>query len=298
MGANIVLKARGRTKFTVEELAYIQNKITKLMQRCEQETGVKISTKGTINYIHLQWWLAYVLRRFNYTTDTIKFSKDDFWDTAVFNVFMLDDAVYDDCDGAGYCLIEGLIRIFAMYKNNVYRVACAAETGEGHFVAWAKATDGVTYQVENRVRKPRSLRYMHDLGYEYWYYSSMAKAEISKNKWHNADNKVAKLIYNTPSNLAADKPEFAFSKILRVDKSKDLALKWGQALFAGVTATYAFVRDNVNEVVMTVQASKGDLANILDVKTVSIVMFVTSMIGLYIRAVTNKDVDMKKDYDG
>ena len=297
---SISLIADMKDSFSASELKIIENRVVDLRKQCVKETGVQVS-RGTIHYSHLVWWLKYVLQRFEYTSDEIRFNTDDYWDTRIFNILMLDDATYDDCDGAGHILIEGLIRIFFMDLSNVFRVACGAETGEPHFVAWAIADDGVYYQIENRMvmfnNEPRSVKFMKEFGYNFWYYSSMSKEDIGPNKWYAAKQKVMNIMYETPLNLASDRPRFSVLKALRVDKSKDLLLKWGTGIFAGISTAFSFVHDNAIVVASTVQAHKTDLGNLFDIKTVSIVMLVTSLTGIYIRTITHKDVDEKRTYD-
>jgi len=255
--------------------------------------GITDNTSGTISYTNLDKALNWVLDRFDYTPDNYEFNEDDFWDTEAFRKMVLQGFLKDDCDGAGYALLEILFRVFLVYKKNLYRVACRTETGEGHFVAQVNASDGITYQVENRVRKPRSVRYMRDKGYEYMHYSPMTRVD----RWYNPDKRMADVIYNTPANLASDKPSFSVSKALRIGKSKSLIAHWTTVGIGAISSTVSTVVSMSGDVVSNLQANQSNLAQFMSPTYLGVLMVILGLIGVYLRTVTNKDIDSKVCYD-
>jgi len=213
-------------KLTAQEIAIVESKIPLI----REEIGFVLGDPVTYELLNkVQIW---IMKHFRYESDGYIFNKEDMWSTIVFDLMVLEGIIEDDCDGFGYAIIEFAIRILQINPNRVYRVACAAETGEGHFVTWIKADDGVTYQLENRVRKPRTVKYMHELGYEYWYYSPMDKKHISKNLWKNAPQKVMNIIYETPrGQLQADEDnDMTFSEVVQhIPNSRTLQFGTGVA---------------------------------------------------------------------
>jgi hypothetical protein len=131
---------------------------------------------------------------------------------------------------------------------------------------------------------------MRNLGYEYWHYSKMTNVD----RWFNAEKRAAEIIYNTPTNLESDKPEFSLAKALRIDKSKTLLKDWTQAivgLFIGIKAT---ILSAPNEVADILSANKDDITNIVSNEVLGFTIAVLGFIGIYLRTITNKDVDHKK----
>ena len=281
-----------KVKLTNEELAIVEKRTLVLRATCEAYVGKPIEE---LSYAHLKWLHQYFLANFNYKTDEVNYNKDDYWNTMAYSWLILDGYLDDDCDGS-YALIEGMIRILLMSKDTVCRVACQAESGEGHFVSWGRI-NGIWYQVENRIKQPRTLKYMRDMGYEYWYYSTMEPKYIKKNKWLNAPQRVATIIYNTPKGLEADDSDFTIEKAIRVDKSKTLLKDW-LATGAGITTFISGLSNHGSEVVETLQANQGNMAQFLNPQYLGAFMTILGLVGIYLRTKTSKDIDLKSDYDG
>jgi len=254
---------------------------------------------GRLTYEQLSILQTWLLERFDYKSDEYIWNESDHWDTTAWMQMLLwdkkilphhrDKGIGSDCDFWGYALLGVLYYVFGYSKNDIFRVACATETNEGHFVVWVKDEIDIYYQMENRVQKPRSIKYMRDLGYEYWHYSSMKNV----GKWFNAKKKVALIIYDTPNNLASDKPDFRFSNIFKINKSKTLVIGWFQFIISTMSAFFM----NFDMIGSTLQAHRGDLSNILDPKSVSIIMIITSIMVLVTRVVTHKSIEVKKDWE-
>jgi hypothetical protein len=244
----------------------------------------------------LQTWL---LKRFDYVSDGWQFNKNDMWDTTAWKRAMVchiglikgDNGKFQgDCDDFGYAMLGILYYVFGYTKSQLERVACKTETGEGHFITWIQANDNVIYQMENRVRKPRSVKYMRDLGYEYWHYSKMTNVD----KWFNAEKRASRIIYDTPANLESDKPEFSLAKALRIDKSKTLLKDWIQTIVGLFIGIKTAILSAPNEVADILSANKSDLTNIVSNEVLGFTIAVLGFIGIYLRTITNKDVDHKK----
>jgi hypothetical protein len=255
--------------------------------------------KGLLTYDELARLQTWLLDRFEYVSDNWQFNKDDFWDTTDWKRALVcdeslirgDNGVFQgDCNHFGYAILGILYYVFGYSKSHLERVACAAETGEGHFVTWIQASDGVVYQMENRVKKPRSVRYMRDLGYEYWYYSKMTNVA----NWYKADKRAAEIIYNTPTNLNSDKAEFSIKKVFKIHKSKTLVKEWFQVASGALIAAKAFILTSANDIANTLEAHKSDLGVLVDEKFIGILVALLGLLGLYIRTITDKDIDHKR----
>jgi hypothetical protein len=231
----------------------------------------------------------FIMRFFTYTPDEDMFQKADFWDTEGLAKLLICGFIKDDCDGAGYPILELLYRVFLFAKKDLYRVACGTETNEGHFVAWARGSDGYLYQVENRLQEPKSVKFMRNKGYEFWDYSPMTRVD----RWFKAESFVSKEIYKTPNDLASDKPKFTLSKAFRIDKSKTLIKNWASV---AIGSTVTIVSQNSRDIVDTLQANESNISKFLDPSTLGIIMTILGLTGVFLRTVTNKDVDEKKEY--
>ena len=215
-----------------------KDRVALRIKAVRKELGFTIG--DPITYELLAKVVLWVNSRVNYLNDLDNYGKPDFWNTLAFNWLMLDDYLDDDCDGSGYVYIAFCLYVLKMNVRNVYRVACKAETGEGHFVTWARASNNIIYQIENRMNVPRTLRYMHDLGYRYMQYSDMSPNNIKKDKLFNAENFVMKEIYKTPLSAQGNEPDVPVTSMVKATaKSKtlsfgvfDKALTTGGAILA------------------------------------------------------------------
>jgi len=147
------------------------------------------------------------LKRFQYTGDERNFQKSDYHNPLAFEWLMLDNVLFDDCDGFGMAMLKGYHQILKIPKKRIYRASCLTEepNPEGHYVSWVRADDGIVYQLENRVGWARTLRYMRDVvGYTYWDYSSMEAKYIKKDVWMKAEGMVTRTVNETPMGLTAD----------------------------------------------------------------------------------------------
>jgi len=259
----------------------------------ERIIGVPLDHRGRLTYWQLQALQTWLIDKFDYVSDDYQFDEADYWDTTVWMEAILLDRFTDDCDGFGYAVLGILYYVFNYQKKDLYRVACATETKEGHFVAWAVAAEGYTYQMENRSRYIRSVKYFKDLGYNYWYYSPMTKPNV----WFDPTQKLGRLLVETPSNLAADKARFRIGKIFEVHKSKTLIKEWGSAVIGTVVSAGGFIMNHPTDLASTIQSNQHWFMQIFDAKTVGLIMIALSFSGLYLRAVTDKDVDIKRDID-
>jgi hypothetical protein len=256
-------------------------------------TGVD-SHIGLLSYDQLAKLQTYLLTKFHYVSDDWQFNEDDLWDTTVWaEAILCDDFFDDDCDGFGYAVLGILYYVFGYSRNQLERVACRTETKEGHFVCWVPADTGVIYQMENRVKKPRSVKYMRDLGYEYWHYSKMTNVD----RWFNAEKRASQIIYNTPNNLESDKAEFSIAKALRVDKSKHLVKGWFQTVAGVAISIKAMLLSSAGALASTVQMNKHELSQIIDLKYIGLFITLLGILDIYIRTVTNKDVNAKRSID-
>jgi hypothetical protein len=223
-----------------EESVYIRN-----IAEIRKELGYEVG--DPITYDLLDKVLKYVNSRITYAYDSVTFGKSDLWNTQAFRWFVVDGHLLDDCDGSGYVFIGMALHVLQMPPENVFRVSCATETNEGHFVCWVKASSGVIYQLENRIRKPRTLRYMHDFGYKYWHYSNMSPNTIRKDIWYKAENRVMKEIYKTPIDALGNEPDGSMLTAVRAtNKSKTLSFGLFDKLLTtagGVIGTIATVND-------------------------------------------------------
>ena len=245
------------------------------------------------------------LKHFKYIGDDEEWNKADFWDTEAWKKFVL--AVYlgrkytNDCDQYSYAILGVCYYIFDIDKKDLHRVSCGTEPegkGEGHFVSWIRTTSGVLYQLENRIRQPRSIPYMFDYGYRYWHYSTMEPKYIKKDKWLNAKQKVIHIMYETPSALKSDKSSFSFAKAFRIDKSHSLLKEWLSVATGVVTSLIGVITTSGKEVVDTLQANQGNLAQFLAPEYLGALMVVLGLIGVYLRTVTHRDINKKVNYDG
>ena len=250
---------------------------------------------GKLSYVQMAEVMECTIPRFNYTSDDTKYNVADYWSTKTLLELLYTGTLRDDCDGRGR-EFEGILYYLCNYhKKDLYEASCSAETGEGHYVCWARADDGLIYQLENRIRKPRTIKYMLELGYTYWDYRPLTKI----GKWFKADNFIGKELYKytQAKRLEADTPEFTIKKALMVDKSKTLLKDW-----LGVISGLAIdIREallyNSNDVINTLNANKADIAHYVPDYTIGTFIVILSMVGIYLRTVTNKDVEVKKDYD-
>jgi predicted transglutaminase-like cysteine proteinase len=269
-------------KLTKEELKLIEEKIKEVREELNISYPMKNPSYEVIEKIY-----RYVIDRFHYVSDDYNFGKVDFWNTLAFEWLMLDDQLFDDCDGCGMSMLEFAVKVVGVDKSNLKAVACQAESGEGHFVGLIKADDGVWYQVENRLPmfgdKPRSVKYMRDIGYEYWHIMSL---NDRKKKWVKAREFISGAIYDTPDNLEADVEEITFKSATAIHKSKTLLKEWGNALI-GTSAI----------LVPTIQSEEKHLSQFLDTQTLGVIMVILSAVGVVIRLRTYKRVSAKKDYD-
>jgi len=245
-----------------------------------------LALAGTPEYSDIEKVYHYIRKRFVYVSDDYQFNKADYWDTESFDKLLYFGILYGDCDDFGYASLEFFYRVLNMKKKDLYRVACAAENGEGHFVSWIRSSDGYLYQVENRLPmfgdRPRTPKFMKEAGYKYWHYSDMTNTK----KWYDAIPFISREIYNTPDNLAADEDVISLKTLFAVDRSKTLLKEWSQALI-GVGAV----------AVPTLQSSERYLSQLLDGRTLGIVMIALSIVGAFIRLKTYKRVEQKKGYD-
>ena len=206
----------------------------------------------------------------------------DLWDTTAYDNLLKYGEFTGDCDDFGYCMLELLYRIYGLPKENLFRVSCSTETGEGHFVVWVRTNpEGIIYQVENRVRVPRSLVYMKELGYSYWHYSDMTRTD----RWFDAEQKARDIIASTPSNLKADKPIFSVKKAFAVHKSKTLTVGWVQIVTGFVSTMLPWLQSN-----------EGYLERIISTESVGILMILLGFMAVFLRTVTSKDIDQKADH--
>jgi len=272
-----------------------QNLFTNRVQQLKEHFGQDEVQPNTVipTYAKLKTIHSYVMSHFKYTSDMVAYNKADMWDTEVFRRILICGVLKDDCDGAGSAMLQLAYYVFGFKKDMIYMVACATETNEGHYVTWHQCDDGIYYQIENRVRKPRTVKYMREFGYDYWDYASLT----SPMNWKKAKQKVANIIYNTPNNIASDAPEFSFRKALSVDKSKMLVKDWFGFISGTTITVVSVVKDNASELVNTLQSNQHNLSQFIDAKEVGILMVLLSVIGIYLRTVTHKDIDEKRDYD-
>jgi len=217
----------------------------------------------------------WALSHFDYTPDGYQFNKEDMWDPLAFEKMLLVDKLKDDCDGFGYAILGIMYHVFGMKKQDIYRVSCATETNEGHFVAWVRSKSGIVYQLENRVRKPRTIKYMRELGYEYWHYSPMTNV----GQWFNAKKKAAEFVYDTPIKAAGNEPELNVGTMIKATpKSKTLMFGW------------------LDKLITTSIGTLGALATQADWKVVAAIggyAVVTLVVIYIIRAMTNEPLEFK-----
>jgi len=127
---------------------------------------------------------------------------------------------------------------------------------------------------------------------------------LTKNRKHyKPEEFIAKQLYlyqqaeQKGVRLEAERPKFTWSKIFRVDKSKTLIKEWFGAISGIIITTKAVVANYSNEIIDTINANKSDLSQYLPDASVGVLITVLSFVGLYLRAVTDKDVEAKRDYD-
>ena len=205
---------------TSEEMRRVEAKIVQL----RQEFGFKVG--DPLTYEMLNKGHKWVYKRLRYGSDSKVYGKDDHWNTMAFYWMLLDDYLDDDCDGEGYVHIGMLLLIFKVNSLNVCRVACQTEGGEGHFVAWVKADDGIWYQTENRIQNMMTVKAMRERGYEYWHYSTMAPRDIKPGKWYDAGKKAREIASDTPLNgvaTEAEEPNMTVGEIInKIPHSRQL----------------------------------------------------------------------------
>lgn len=252
-----------------------------------------ITKSGRITYDQIKQAQTWVLKRFVYKSDDYMFNKEDFWDTEAFKKMLLQGYLQDDCDGFGYAILGLLYRVFRVPKRDLYRVACLTETQEGHFVVQVRDVNGIVYQVENRIRIPRSVKYMKDKGYTYLNYSPMTRVD----SWFSAPRHMAEEIYKTPNDLASDKAQFSITKAFRLDKSRSLINHWTTVTLGGITTAFSTFTNAGSQIVSTLQANQSNLAQFISPTNLGILMVVLGLIGVYLRTVTDKDIEMKAKYD-
>jgi len=148
--------------------------------------------------------------------------------------------------------------------------------------------------MENRVQKPRSVKYMRDKGYEYMHYSKMTNVD----RWYKADKRAAEIIYNTPSGLASDEAEFTIDKATAITKSKTLVKEWFQIASGSAITAVSVIKSNPEAIATTLSANKSDLSQFIGVEYIGLFVALLGFIGVYLRTITNKDVDNKIDYEG
>ena len=279
------LKADGTLDQMLEEIG---NKL---------RSEVGSSVDGRLTYSQISKVQLILLNHFIYISDDSQYEKADFWDPTSYMdamfAFSQNGKFKGDCDSYGYAILGILYYVFRYNKKDLYRVACGTETGEGHFVAWARSSDGYLYQVENRLQEPKSVKFMRDKGYEFWDYSPMTRVD----KWFKAESFVSKEIYNTPNNLESDCAEFTVSKAISVHKSKTLVKEWFQLASGAAISTVSVVTTNPDAIASTIQANQGDLSQFIDGKFIGLFIAGLGLVGIYLRTITNKDVDHKDNYD-
>ncbi len=232
--------------------------------------------KGKMTFEQLQLLSDWLHDKFVYTSDMERWGVQEKWETSTYLRILLQTTLNDDCDAMSNAVSGVLHYIFGLPKDNLWQASCRTETGEGHLVSWTRATNGVIYQLENRKRQVYTLKYYRDLGYEYWDYSSFLKPM----EWDKAQEFVALEIYNTPNNLKSDKPNFRVSKAFRVDKSKTLLKNWSGIAIGGFVSVSNSIQDN----------PQGSLI------LLGVIMVALGLLGVYLRTITNKDIDIKRGY--
>jgi predicted transglutaminase-like cysteine proteinase len=256
-----------------EKSVYIRN-----IAEIRKELGYEVG--DDITYELLDKVLKYVNARITYEYDSENYGKTDFWNTQAFRWFVVDGYLLDDCDGSGYVFIGMALHVLKIHPKHVFRVSCATETNEGHFVCWVRASNGILYQIENRLRQPRTLRYMHDFGYKYWQYSDMSPANIRKDRWYNAENKVMKEIYKTPISAPGNEPTGSLATAIK-NTAKSKTLTFG--IF--------------DKLLTTVGGVLGTLATVNDWKVAGLVVLyglISLVVVYYIRSITYEPLEFKK----
>jgi len=251
--------------------------------------------KGRLSYDQIDVIQKFLLNRFEYIPDDEIFKVSDYWDTRSLIELLLTGGVKGDCDNFGRP-IEALFYYLCNYaKKDLYEVACEAETGEGHYVCWVRADDDLIYQVENRIYEPKTIRQMLDRGYKFWHYRPLTVHD----KWFKPDKFIANELYKYTQvpNLEAEKPKFSWRKALRIDKSKTLLTNWLGMLGAIGAGIFNMIANGGNEIVTTLNANKEDIGYYIPEHTVGVIATAIFMLNIYLRTVTNKDVEDKKDYD-
>ena len=266
-----------KKKLTKAQLAKVEAGIAKL----RVELGY-VEGRTEINLDQLKRAHAWIWSMFHYKSDSYTFNKDDFWDTEVFDRMLLSwlsggDKVEDDCDGFGYAILELLYRVFNVNKAHLRRVACAAETGEGHFVAWV-LVDGVWYQTENRTYDPKPVATFVKKGYTFWYYSDLNHIE----GWYNATGEVENIVRDTPSSLAAEEPAVTLDNYTAVSKSRTLMKEWATKI-SGIALVVA----------SQLPAWRSDLEHLLTPSVIGFLMIASGVIGIILRVKTTKPLAYK-----
>jgi predicted transglutaminase-like cysteine proteinase len=246
----------------------------------ELRTHLKLKKSGSMTLADLKRIHAWVWSIFEYKGDEYTFDKSDYWDINVFDRMVLawskGKKVPDDCDGFGYAVIEAIYRLLGVVKTRIKAVACGTETGEGHFVAWARLDNGEWYQTENRTVTPMPIKHFIDLGYDYWYVQPLDKI----GQWHKVTDKDLKGV----GALAA--PEVTLDNYTAVGKSKMILQGWITKV-AGIGTIVA----------SQIPAWKDDLQAMLSPELVGGLMVASGVISIILRVKTIKPVDKKKGYD-
>ena len=287
-----------------------RKKIEIAIKRARREIGFELGNSITIDVLNnLQSWL---LKRFKYTGDHRNFKISDYHNPLSFEWLMLDNVLFDDCDGFGMATLKAYNIILKIPKHKIFRVSCLTEepNPEGHYVAWVKADDGIIYQMENRVLYARTLRYMRDVvGYTYWDYSSMEAKYMKDDIWMKAEGMVERTIRATPKGLSAD-----LLALVREGRATDAvsedgrkALKLSTIKYGAVSMLDSVKYLNVSKTLMTSLTqgitSLGILGDaILNNRgsigiVIGLLVLAFSAVQWYNRGVTTKSLKSKRSYD-
>ena len=250
---------------------------------------------GNLGYKEIAEIMTASINRFNYTTDEENYQVLDYWSTKTLIELLATGTLRDDCDGRGREFEGIFFYLCNVQKKDLYEAACRAENGEGHYVCWIRSKDNLLYQVENRISRPRTIQYMLDLGYQYWDYRPLTQV----GKWFKPEVFIGKELYKytQADTLEADRPEFSFEKAAMLNKSKTLIKEWFGAVSGGFLVIKGIAVDYSNEVTDILNSNKEAIGHYVSLELVGSVVVVWSLLGIYLRVVTNKDIGRKRSYD-
>jgi hypothetical protein len=134
---------------------------------------------------------------------------------------------------------------------------------------------------------------MRDLGYDYKHYSKMTNVD----RWFVAKKRASEIIYNTPNDLASDAPEFTVDKATAITKSKTLVKEWFQVASGSAISVVSVIKNNPEAVASTLSANKADISQFVGAEYVGLFITILGFVGIYIRTITNKDIQHKIDYE-